>query len=35
MTPPMETTLTTADSAHLGALGGGWSVVELASKEPS
>ena len=32
MTPPMETTLRTADFAQLGALGGGWPVLELASK---
>lgn len=43
MTLPMETTLKTAaarrltvsDSAQLGALGGGWPVLELAGKEPS
>jgi len=35
MTPPMETTLRTADSAQLGALGGGWPVLELLSKELS
>ena len=43
MTLPMETTLkaaaarwlTASGSAQLGALGGGWSVLEAASKEPS
>ena len=42
MTLPMETTLkttaarwlTASDSAQLGALGGGWLVLEPASKEP-